>query len=292
MKHLLFAAILTPSLVFADNSTQPAPDSWGQFVSKQLTNPRELLTDSIIISVVDVALGDFTRSLGQNPNAKLILRDISKAPGLSANIASRNEVGGTGYFYDESHFFAHTTKIATKVATYFFLKNVCLFSPGAAAVLANLPGDTVGRFFIVAGQTRQDLNSSQPFHLFLADNFESKWISATILQQLPNLPSMHILGGLAGSYAISSKIQALTLAGMNAISPHTVVIGATFRENIAHTNSAITKVRIFLIMTTASIAEKAFFGFVFPPISRLMMALGTSVGTWVYNPNSEKSDEL
>lgn len=284
MKSYLFLILTIPQLAFSYNATEPVVETpkqleWSQFLRNQLTNHKELLTDAFVLAFVDVTFGEYTKILGKNPNAKLIVRDFTKAPGLAANVWQGNEVGGTGYIYDESHFYAHSSKIATKLGFYTFLTKVFGLNPGTAAIVANWPGDSVGRFFIIAGQIRQDLENGQPFASFMWGNFDPKWISDTVYQQLPNLAGMHVLGSLAARYAVGDKIQALALASIGKVVSHDVVAGRTFSENSAQIGSYIGKTRIFIVMVAASAAEKAFFTFVFPPLSRLMMALGSSAAS-------------
>lgn len=277
MRFYIYAFLLLSHVAFGQNPADPVGKNersdWAQFFINQFANPRELLTDSALSALFDVSLGELSKSLGKNPNAKLILRDFSKIPGLSANVFQGNEVAGTGYLYDESHLFGHATKISTKLASFMFLRYLG-FTPGNAAIWANVPGDSVGRLFLIAGQMRQNLQTSESFHSFFLERFQTKWLSDTFMQQLPNLPIMHILGSLAGSYALGDKIQGLILANMGALFACDVKVGATFGQNAATANSISQKAKIFLIMTLASTSEKAFFNFVFPPISRVMMSFG------------------
>lgn len=85
-----------------------------EFAVSRIPNTKEVLTNSMMQSIVDSAVGDLKNAFGDNPTARTVLRDWSKIPSVSANVYGNNTISSTGIKYSEGNLYSGQVKAACK----------------------------------------------------------------------------------------------------------------------------------------------------------------------------------
>ena len=174
----------------------------------RVPNARETFTTITATSFFGACLGQVNALFGDNPVARVVLRDMTKVPGVLIAVFFNYEVGSTGYTYDNGHALSSITKPACKlilIGGFFYLYGgVGLSSAGKAA---NYPCDSLARFFIVVGKRQQDANAlKQPYWKFIANNFEWAWVWESIASAVVKDVVMEGVGELIKKLHISTTL--------------------------------------------------------------------------------------
>jgi hypothetical protein len=290
MNKIFLIFVCLANSVWAEGSIEPSQRTletvsnvpeivWdsGIWLSKRIPNAQEILFDSGLETVFDLALGEYTRQLGHNPSAKSVLRDAIKLPSAIAKAEAGTRVGGTKYVFDQSHVFSQISKTTLKLAGTVLLSKGLGMEPKEAAVWANYPGDIVARYFVKAGQYRQNANSTDPIPTYIWENAEGSWAGESISETLPKIVVANSVGSLIERASVGSRVRGGVIHILNHFRSDKINPSQTLFANAKGWKSyPIT----FLCMATAFFAEKTVLTYLLAPASRITMDGITAGWDW------------
>lgn len=250
------------------------------FIWQRFPNVQEMFIDVASQAPLDVALGGFTKQLGNNPAAKSFLRDSLKLPATFLKAWREVPIGSTGLVFDVSNVYSQVAKVATKVGGIYVFTSLGM-NPEVAGTTANYIGDPLAKLFIKAGKDRQTEHKTDlPFYEYLVTNFQlTRGMMSIVLEVGPKVLIVNSLGALISRSGITPYIKGMRIfavpAGAGKVRRFAYAVAGTFAATWAVT---------YMLAPAARIVQDG-------------MSLVTDdyaypwVLSWWNQPSSEKAEE-
>lgn len=154
--------------------------AWARFPNRQ-----EIVSDSFYLAPVEVLAHPIFQRIGNAPSTKAFLRDALKILPVIDKARNRVPVGGTKYRYDWANVYSQIAKSAGKAGVMGLLV-ARGWDPKTVSTPGNVFGEHLARYFITAGKTYQDLNSTESIHRFVAQ-FREDWAIQCVAEATPKV---------------------------------------------------------------------------------------------------------